>query len=153
MKRALIISAVVTIGVFALNGLSYLADPGLFDIHIREKIQSLNEQQCAEIVDGCVRLYEKHRDSIPDDGISATRDILDDGAIITDDIPKPAVDVGYKQAVIRKDKVGFYAGAGGHSQIGPIVIICWIDPDTRRPKSLALDGGRFFNPETKSFDL
>lgn len=122
--------------------LPFLADPGLKDIQIRKAIKTLNEAECADIVEGCQKIYRQHIDSISTGGFAHSNEI-----------PAPAARVGYKTAIIQQDHVKFLAGAGAFSQVGPIVIICWMDPETKTAIDLALDGGRHFNPATGKFLL
>lgn len=129
----------VMVAVLSL-GLMVIADPGVLDLPIRHRIKSLDEDDCKEIIEGCENLYLIHIDSLDD---SVTR--------ISEDIPKPAKRVGYKRALIKRDGVYFRAGAGAFSQVGSIMIICWIDPDTRKAVDLALDDGRHFHPATGQF--
>lgn len=135
---------VLVLGYLFFFQLPYLADPGLRDIHIRENITTLNLAECAELAEGCQKIYRAHIESL-----------LSDGYAISTEIPAPAARVGYKNAVIRRsyqrDLVQFGAGAGGHSQVGPILITCWIDPVTKEATALMLDDGRHFDPATGRF--
>jgi len=128
-------------GYLLVFQLPYLVDPGLRDLPIRKKIRTLTAAECAEIVEGCEKIYRAHGDSFPDDE-----------SVRTDKIPAPAARVGYHTAVIQKDGVKLGAGAGAFSQVGPIMIICWMDPETKTAVDLALDDGRHFNPATGEFD-
>jgi hypothetical protein len=141
MKRKLgCVGLALILGYLFFFQLPYLIDPGLRDIHIRKKIKTLNKAECAEMANGCQKIYRAHIHSLSDDGYAQC-----------EEIPAPASRVGYKTAIIHKENVTFLAGAGGFSQIGPIVIICWMDPETKTATDLALDDGRHFNPATGKF--
>lgn len=127
-------------GYLGFNQFLFLIDPGLRDVHIREAIQDLTEKDCVVIVAGCQQLYRTNIDRLSDRGLAKS-----------DEIPAPAARVGYQMATIRRDSVRFVAGAGGFSQVGPITIVCNIDPATMMAIDLVLDDGRRFDPTSGGF--
>jgi hypothetical protein len=140
VKRVLILVAILVAGYFVLDQISYIADPGLRDLHIRMAIKKLTKEQCAEILEGCERLYRQNIESVTKEGF-----------VVSTDIPKPAADVGYREARIESDSVRFFAGGGGFSQVGYILIVCQFNPVSHETRYLYLDDGRYYSPRTQAF--
>lgn len=136
-KRRLGCASIAIALVFLFFQIPYLIDPGLRDIKIRERIRSLNAADCAEIVKGCERLYRARFEPPSADN--------------NDEMPELLAKLGYKEAIVNVDSVRFVAGAGGFSQVGPITIICWIDPKSNTATGLVLDDGRHFDPRKGGF--
>lgn len=124
--------------------LPYLVDPGLRDLHIRENIAKITAEECAELVADCEKLY---RDNV---------EKLESQSNVIVEAPPVAKKLGFKSANIyigRRGQVAggfveFRAGAGGFSQVGPILVHCIIDEKSQRATGLSLGFGRSYDAET-----
>ena len=114
--------------------LPYLADPGLRDLPIREKLAELSPEDCAEICAECESLYSAVVSELEGNEYIQIRDAS---------IPATVRAVGYRNGVMTEARIEFRAGAGGFSQVGPILLICHFDPATAMATRLRVDRGSY----------